>query len=67
MSSDSALREDSRKLTALDRCDRCNSQAYFLTVFEYGELMFCRHHFMKYENDLKDISIEIFDQSSDLS
>src|SRR5690606_27884370 len=31
-------------LTAADRCDRCNAQAYVRVVLSVGELLFCGHH-----------------------
>lgn len=35
------------KLTALDRCDRCGSQAYVEVTGLNGNLMFCGHHYNK--------------------
>ena len=34
-------------LTALDRCDTCQAQAYYLVGFLVGELLFCRHHWLE--------------------
>ena len=31
-------------LTAQDRCDRCNAQAYVRVALPVGELLFCAHH-----------------------
>lgn len=31
-------------LTGLDRCDRCNAQAYMVATKDSSELMFCAHH-----------------------
>ena len=53
-------------LTPQDRCDQCQSQAYFLAVFDSGELYFCRHHFLKNEEALRDNAYYIIDQSEDL-
>ena len=53
-------------LTAHDRCDKCGFQAYFMSVFDFGELLFCRHHFLENEDVLKDISYYIVDQSEKL-
>lgn len=39
------------KLTALDRCDRCGSQAYVQIVGATGDLLFCAHHYNKIVND----------------
>lgn len=58
---------EERVLTALDRCDSCNSQAYFLVIFDQGELYFCRHHFLKNEEPLREKSYYIVDQSEELS
>ena len=53
-------------LTALDRCDTCNAQAYYLVGFLVGELLFCRHHFLKNELTLRETSFKIIDESSRL-
>ena len=57
--------EDTKEavLTALDRCDSCGSQAYFMVIFERGDLIFCRHHFMKNEDALREHAYHIIDQS----
>ena len=34
-------------LTANDRCDRCDAQAYVKAVGLDGELLFCGHHYNK--------------------
>lgn len=34
-------------LTAMDRCDRCGAQAYFVVNLNATELQFCKHHFDK--------------------
>lgn len=39
------------KLTALDRCDRCGSQAYVQISGSTGDLLFCAHHYNKIVND----------------
>lgn len=53
-------------ITPHDRCDQCRSQAYFVAFFESGELYFCRHHFYKNEESLRDSAYYIIDQSEDL-
>ena len=53
-------------LTALDRCDSCQAQAYYLVGFLVGELLFCRHHFLKDELILRETSFKIIDESSRL-
>jgi len=32
------------ELTALDRCDRCGAQAYYMAVKTDQSLLFCAHH-----------------------
>ena len=53
-------------LTAIDRCDSCQAQAYYLVSFLVGELLFCRHHFLKDELVLREKSFKIIDESSRL-
>lgn len=53
-------------LSPNDRCDKCGCQAYFMSILESGELLFCRHHFLQNEEVLRDISYHIVDQSEDL-
>ena len=50
-------------LTAHDRCDRCSSQAFFLVSFATGALLFCRHHYLKYEDVLVDTAQIVIDES----
>jgi hypothetical protein len=39
-----------RKLSYLDRCDRCGAQAKAIVLLHSGnELAFCQHHLNKYE------------------
>jgi hypothetical protein len=38
-------------LTAHDRCDKCDAQAYVMVKGVSGELMFCGHHYNKIMND----------------
>lgn len=51
-------RED---LKIADRCDQCGAQAYVAVAFASdvevdhpGELLFCGHHFAKYEDKLRE-------------
>lgn len=63
---DMVFEDDTPNLTAKDRCDQCNQRAYFLAVFDYGELYFCRRCFMKNESSLRKIAYFIHDQSHEL-
>ncbi len=54
-------------LTASDRCDRCNAQAYVRVVLTAGsELFFCAHHYSKYSVNLQATAREIQDETHKL-
>lgn len=57
---------EERILDATDRCDKCGSRAYFLTIFDSGELSFCSHHFHENETAIREFSYYISDQSEAL-
>lgn len=55
-------------LTANDRCDSCEGQAYVAVTGVSGELMFCAHHYNKIlsnpdaEKALMDFAYDITDE-----
>lgn len=55
-----------RTLNALDRCDaaNCGAAALVKIVGVSGELLFCGHHYSKYENsaNLKNFAFNIIDE-----
>jgi hypothetical protein len=51
-----------RKLNLQDRCDSCKAQAFVLVKMANGELMFCGHHFNKFELNLRESAYEIVDE-----
>ena len=54
-------------LTAVDRCDRCGAQAYMrVRLTAGGELLFCAHHGREHLPKLRDLAIEIQDESDRL-
>lgn len=55
---------ETRQLNASDRCDHggCNSQAFTLVKFLEGELLFCGHHFARYEEKLYNAAYDIVDE-----
>ncbi len=55
------------KLTALDRCDRCDAQAYVSASGVSGELLFCGHHYNKVKNSIKEWAFEIIDETDKLN
>lgn len=54
--------EKTRQLSALDRCDRCGAQAWVLAKGVVGELLFCSHHFAKFEEPLYNWAYDIVDE-----
>ncbi|SMO43146.1 DUF7455 domain-containing protein [Propioniciclava tarda] len=55
-------------LTAADRCDRCGAQAYLrVTLASGGELLFCAHHARAHEDKLKQVALNIHDESAKIS
>ena len=59
---------DARRLTAVDRCDRCGAQAYVRTTLVSGsDLLFCAHHWHENETRLREIALEIQDETERLA
>ena len=56
----------SKVLNSNDRCDYCGSQAYFWVNGINGDLLFCRHDFLKWEDKLRSYAFEIVDESHKL-
>ncbi len=56
----------SAPLTAADRCDRCNAQAYVRVVLPVGELLFCGHHSRAHAEGLRDVAVHIQDETDKL-
>jgi hypothetical protein len=57
------VEEKTDQLNANDRCDACGSQAYVWVNGVNGDLLFCRHHFFKYEEKLREYAFEIVDET----
>lgn len=54
-------------LTATDRCDRCGAQAYVrVTLASGSDLLFCAHHARAYASGLKDIAVDVHDETDRL-
>ena len=49
-------------LTAFDRCDRCDAQAWVKATGVNGELLFCSHHFNKAKDKIQEWAYEIIDE-----
>lgn len=54
--------EEEVLLTALDRCDRCGAAAMVRAVAEWGELLFCGHHYKANDLPLAAAGARIYDQ-----
>ena len=58
---------DSRTpLTAADRCDRCNAQAYVRVVLPVGELLFCAHHAREHGPKFASVATHVQDETDRL-
>ncbi|GAA2103662.1 hypothetical protein GCM10009841_20950 [Microlunatus panaciterrae] len=54
-------------LNAADRCDRCGAQAYVrVTLAAGGELLFCAHHGKLHADKLKQVALQIHDETERL-
>jgi len=52
------------ELTAADRCDRCGAQAYVRVTLPKGyELLFCAHHGKEHADKLRQVALEIHDET----
>lgn len=56
------------RLTAMDRCDACQAQAYVEVSGPNlrSELLYCAHHFVKYEQKLRATATSIHDERARL-
>ena len=55
-------------LTVSDRCDRCGAQAFVRVYLGEGSaLQFCAHHFHEHEGKLRNIALDIQDESAELN
>ena len=54
----------SSALTAADRCDRCGAQAYLRVELRTGgELLFCAHHAREHGDKLKELAVNVVDET----
>jgi ribosomal protein S14 len=58
---------DTDMLNASDRCDSCGSQAFYWVNGVAGDLMFCRHHFLKNEQKIRAYAFEVVDETYKLN
>lgn len=58
----------SSALTAADRCDRCGAQAYLrVELRSGGELLFCAHHAREHGDKIKEIAVNVVDETHRLT
>lgn len=51
----------------VDRCDRCNAQAYVTTMLDTGlSLTWCAHHFRAFEEALMAYTVGVIDMRHEL-
>jgi hypothetical protein len=56
---------DDAALTAADRCDRCGAQAYVRVTMPGGsQLLFCAHHGKEHADKLRQVALNIHDETS---
>ena len=61
-------RARSRRLTAVDRCDRCGAQAYVRVVLHSSQdLLFCAHHYRQHAVALTRVAAGIQDETQRLT
>jgi hypothetical protein len=53
-------------LTAKDRCDACQAQAYVYVALESGDLLFCLHHWKENEPVLSQTAVDVIDETERL-
>lgn len=51
-------------LDSTHRCDKCNSQAYWLAEFTAGGFLeFCNHHWVAFKDKIEPLTSKIIDES----
>lgn len=51
-----------RKIARADRCDRCRAQAFALATVKGIDLLFCGHHFARFEEALRAVAERVIDE-----
>jgi hypothetical protein len=63
-----AVAPSSPALTAADRCDRCGAQAYLRVELQTGgELLFCAHHAREHGDKLREVAVNVVDETHKLA
>ena len=62
-----AVAPSTATVTAADRCDRCGAQAYLRVELPAGgELLFCAHHAREHGDKLREIAVNVHDETHKL-
>lgn len=51
-----------RTLKPVDRCDSCGAEAFVWVNGVSGDLLFCAHHFNKWEDKIREFAFEVIDE-----
>ncbi len=63
-----AVAQSPAALTAADRCDRCGAQAYLRVELASGlELLFCAHHAREHDAKLREVAVNVIDETHRLA
>jgi hypothetical protein len=59
---------EANALSVADRCDRCGAQAFMRAVLPGGgELLFCAHHARAHEEKLRQVALNVTDETHRLN
>ncbi|MEY4985317.1 MAG: hypothetical protein RLZZ359_203 [Actinomycetota bacterium] len=62
-----SVETDNYELTASDRCDICDAQAYVRVEMAIGDLMFCAHHANEKRAELEPLAVSWHDETAKLT
>lgn len=51
-----------RVMNLSDRCDSCGAEAFVWVTGISGDLLFCAHHFNRWEDKIREFAFEIIDE-----
>lgn len=54
----------SRTITSADKCDSCGAPAYVRADLPTGSLMFCAHHYTRFQSSLAPLALTVVDERS---
>ena len=60
------MSETAKVIQPQDRCDRCIAKAFYMVVFNRGDLYFCAHHFREHEDSFIETALDIYDETDEV-